>query len=589
MSRRRVYNWILEVTRPALKPLALSVSARLLDQILQVVIYSLGAYALAVALRKLSGGGGLDTGLVWLFLLACLIIALVKAALRYAEQFLGHLVAFKALELLRIALFKSMLPQSPRLSLHTRSAELTGRLTKDIDRIEVFFAHTLAPLVSSLVVPLLTWVWIAFVSPATVSIFVLVMLALTLVMVPLMGAKFSLAGAQKSAKIRGQLQAHVTDSVQGYNEVLSYGAQLQRLEQLERIGDSITAADAPVRAWAALRWAAGQLLMALMLFGVLFIWLRDPVFEAAPLAQAPTVVAVIAALVAQRTSARTLEDMPSSVSVAWASAERVYATAHGPALLDGPKALPAHRDDAAKSGLEVTWHKVSYAYPGERKHQALTQVSLHLNAGSWTVLAGASGSGKSTLSMLAARCDDPVGGRVLLDGHDVRTLKVDSLRSQVQLVSQHPFIMRATIRENLALAAPQADTAQLWQALEYAQLAAEVRAMPKGLDTLVGERGSSLSGGQAQRLAFARALVAKPRLLILDEFTSHMDLKLAASVRKSLRQALPEATILEVSHTLVGLELADRVVVFENGQIVQSGKPQKLMNTPGPLRQLMDR
>lgn len=589
MSRRRVYNWILEVTRPALKPLALSVSARLLDQILQVVIYSLGAYALAVALRKLSGGGGLDTGLVWLFLLACLIIALVKAALRYAEQFMGHLVAFKALELLRIALFKSMLPQSPRLSLHTRSAELTGRLTKDIDRIEVFFAHTLAPLVSSLVVPLLTWVWIAFVSPATVSIFVLVMLALTLVVVPLMGAKFSLAGAQKSAKIRGQLQAHVTDSVQGYNEVLSYGAQLQRLEQLERIGDSITAADAPVRAWAALRWAAGQLLMALMLFGVLFIWLRDPVFEAAPLAQAPTVVAVTAALVAQRTSARTLEDMPSSVSVAWASAERVYATAHGPALLDGPKALPAHRDDAAKSGLEVTWHKVSYAYPGERKHQALTQVSLHLNAGSWTVLAGASGSGKSTLSMLAARYDDPVGGRVLLDGHDVRTLKVDSLRSQVQLVSQHPFIMRATIRENLALAAPQADTAQLWQALEYAQLAAEVRAMPKGLDTLVGERGSSLSGGQAQRLAFARALVAKPRLLILDEFTSHMDLKLAASVRKSLRQALPEATILEVSHTLVGLELADRVVVFENGQIVQSGKPQKLMNTPGPLRQLMDR
>ena len=446
MSRRRVYNWILEVTRPALKPLALSVSARLLDQILQVVIYSLGAYALAVALRKLSGGGGLDTGLVWLFLLACLIIALVKAALRYAEQFMGHLVAFKALELLRIELFKSMLPQSPRLSLHTRSAELTGRLTKDIDRIEVFFAHTLAPLVSSLVVPLLTWVWIAFVSPATVSIFVLVMLALTLVVVPLMGAKFSLAGAQKSAKIRGQLQAHVTDSVQGYNEVLSYGAQLQRLEQLERIGDSITAADAPVRAWAALRWAAGQLLMALMLFGVLFIWLRDPVFEAAPLAQAPTVVAVIAALVAQRTSARTLEDMPSSVSVAWASAERVYATAHGPALLDGPKALPAHRDDVAKSGLEVSWHKVSYAYPGERKHQALTQVSLHLNAGSWTVLAGASGSGKSTLSMLAARCDDPVGGRVLLDGHDVRTLKVDSLRSQVQLVSQHPFIMRATIR-----------------------------------------------------------------------------------------------------------------------------------------------
>ena len=113
--------------------------------------------------------------------------------------------------------------------------------------------------------------------------------------------------------------------------------------------------------------------------------------------------------------------------------------------------------------------------------------------------------------------------------------------------------------------------------------------MPKGLDTIVGERGSSLSGGQAQRLAFARALVAKPRLLILDEFTSHMDLKLAVSLRKSLRQALPEATILEVSHTLVGLELADRVVVFENGQIVQSGKPQKLMNTPGPLRQLMDR
>ena len=202
---------------------------------------------------------------------------------------------------------------------------------------------------------------------------------------------------------------------------------------------------------------------------------------------------------------------------------------------------------------------------------------------------GASGSGKSTLAQLAVRFDEPTSGRILIDGQDVADLRALSLYQEIGMVDQRVHLMRATIADNVRLAAPSASEAQVLRACRAACIDEDIEALEDGYDTLVGERGQSLSGGQRQRLALARALLARPGVLILDEFTSHLDPDLDERVRIGVRTYLPQATIIEITHRLQWSEQADHVVVMDAGTVVQAGPPAKLLSEPGPLRTLTAR
>jgi ATP-binding cassette subfamily B protein len=218
---------------------------------------------------------------------------------------------------------------------------------------------------------------------------------------------------------------------------------------------------------------------------------------------------------------------------------------------------------------------VSLSYDGER--EALSDIELTVEPGRTVALVGPTGSGKTSLVALVARLYDPASGSVVVDGADIRDVDVASLRSEVAFVADDSFLFSASVAENIAYARPNATRAEIEAAARRAQAAAFIERLPDGYETVIGERGLTLSGGQRQRIAIARALVADPRILVLDDATSSVDARTEAAIKRGLREALAGRTTFVVAHRLSTISLADEVVVMEGGRIVDRGGHEELL------------
>ncbi|PKY95372.1 amino acid ABC transporter ATP-binding/permease protein [Actinomyces naeslundii] len=578
-SRATLVRWLLQVTRPVLSPLLGSTLCRITDMLSGVALFSLGAYA--VAQTGLAMATGAPAPAIWPILAVMAGLSLLKAALRYAEQFLGHLVAFKALELLRGQIFRSLIPRSPRVSATSRSGDLLSRATKDVDRIEVFFAHTFAPAVSAAITPIVVLTVISLKVSWPVALAALPFAVLQLLIVPRLGFTASLDASRSASATRADLTQHVTDTVQGMSEVVGYGRSQERLDEMARIDAEIAGAARPTGQWASVRRGINQLASLTAPIVVIMLGAMLPATNSG--AGIPLLAAAAAAVLRMTETVRGVEELAGALNASFASAERVWEVVNAP--------VEVHDGDQELTGgisHEVLWQDVTYSYPSTAA-QAVRGVSVRARAGKWTCIVGASGSGKSTLAQLAVRFDEPDSGRILIDGQDVAALSAISLYQEIGMVDQRVHLMRATIADNVRLAAPSASDAQVVRACRAACIDEDIEALEDGYDTLVGERGQSLSGGQRQRLALARALLARPGVLILDEFTSHLDPDLDERVRIGVRTYLPQATIIEITHRLQWSEQADHVVVMDAGTVVQAGPPAKLLAEPGPLRTLTAR
>ncbi|HET6751297.1 MAG TPA: ABC transporter ATP-binding protein [Actinomycetes bacterium] len=260
-----------------------------------------------------------------------------------------------------------------------------------------------------------------------------------------------------------------------------------------------------------------------------------------------------------------------------ASAERVFEVLdHPPAISDRPGAvpLPAPLPNGPR-GARIRFEGVTFRY-GEEGRPSLAGVDLDVQPGSRLAVVGGTGSGKSTLAALVPRLYRPSAGRVLLDGHDVAGLTLDSLRAAVGIVHQEPVLFSASLRENVAFGRPDASDREVLDALGAAAALDVVAALPDGLDTVVGEQGYTLSGGQRQRVALARALLMAPRVLILDDALSHVDVTTEAEILARLDEAIGSATVLLVANRRASLRLADRVVLLDRGRVVAVGSHEEL-------------
>jgi ATP-binding cassette subfamily B protein len=250
-----------------------------------------------------------------------------------------------------------------------------------------------------------------------------------------------------------------------------------------------------------------------------------------------------------------------------------------PAVHDKPNAKNVERFGGA-----VTFENVSFSYDGKRA--AVADVSFRVRPGETVALVGATGSGKSTTLGLLHRAFDPQSGRILVDGLDIRSVSLASLRRNIGVVFQEPMLFARQISENLRVGRPDATSEEIQRALERAQAADFIQRMPDGIDTVVGERGRSLSGGERQRLSIARALLKDPPVLILDEATSALDAATEVKLQQALTEVMAGRTTFVIAHRLATIRNADRIMVFDQGRIEESGSFDELVAKGGRFASL---
>jgi ATP-binding cassette subfamily B protein len=269
---------------------------------------------------------------------------------------------------------------------------------------------------------------------------------------------------------------------------------------------------------------------------------------------------------------------------ATASGARVFQILdRAPELVDAPGAQPLPDGSGRVELRDVTVRYEGAAQP------ALEDASLVVEAGSTVALVGATGSGKTTLVQLVPRLYDPAAGRVLVDGADVRDVQVASLRAQVAVVDDAPFLFSASVRENIAYARADATDEEIEAAARRAQAHDFITRLPDGYDTRVGERGLTLSGGQRQRVAIARAFLADPRILILDDATSSVDASTEQEIKDALREVMAGRTTFVIAHRLSTIALAQEIVVLEHGRIVAHGSHDELLERSGLYREIVEK
>jgi ABC-type multidrug transport system fused ATPase/permease subunit len=570
VTRVRLAARLLDAAGNLYPSLIASTICRILNQVLGIALLVIAATAIVGVAR---GGqphlGALITMLV--------VIALVKAGLRYLEHYLGHRVAFTALQRLRELFFARLVPQAPAATTGRAGAELTERASGDIDRIEVFFAHTFPPAVSAVVVPAVALTWLGLAVDGTLALTLAVIVILMLA-APVLTSRSTWRASADVADTRGELAGHIGDDVHGIREVLAFGAQDRRLEKLDDDGRALSANHSSV---ARIQAGRSALLVAFQLIGLVAVVVVGTAEAGIAVSGVPdaalataTALAVFAGL---WVPVRGIENFSTGLDAALAAAARVWEIIDAaPAVPDNGTAHPP------KDLFDITVDSVTLHYPG-RETPVLAEVAARFRAGTWSAVVGVSGSGKSTLASLLVRGRDPEFGTVRLGDVDITDLPLDVLRERIAFVTQHPTLLAGSLAENLGLAAPEARGELIKEALEIVALEDWAAGLPEGLETKMQGRGLTVSGGQLQRLAIARALVGEPEVLVLDEALSQLDATTARTVRQRLAESRPELTVIEITHRADLLPDDTEVVVMDSGRLVEHGPAGELRRADGPF------
>ena len=544
-----VMGHLLKLVTPLAHIMAFTITMGTLGFLAAIFIMVLGAMGLVNLLN-------FDTHLSFSGILTALIVlAVARGALRYLEQMSGHYIAFKLLALLRDKVFSSLRRLAFVKLQDKQAGQLVSLVTNDIELLEVFYAHTIAPIM------------IAFFTSAILLLvfghlsgwFVVVALAAYLtvgVILPIITTKLAREDGRRYRELVGEMNDFFLDSVRGMKEIQLFGYAKQRLDEIQQRSQKIDTAferikdqEAKVRVYTEVAVSAFNIIM---LFTGLILFSLDKIDFSAFLIGVILLMSSYGPVIA-------LSNLSSNLLQTLASGERVLSLlAEEPELKDVESAV----DLKNVSCIDV--ENVSFAYGEE---QILSDVSLSVKKGEILGIHGRSGSGKSTLLKLLMRFYDPKSGSIKVNGETLPNINTRSLRDNMAYITQQTYIFNETIEENIRLARRDATLEEIMEAAKKASIHDFILSLPEGYQTKMTELGGNLSDGEKQRIGIARAFLHNAPIILLDEPTSKLDSLNEAMILKSLLNVKAEKLIILVSHRQSTMAICDQVIGIENGRM----------------------
>ena len=544
-----VMGHLLKLVTPLAHIMAFTITMGTLGFLAAIFIMVLGAMGLVNLLN-------FDTHLSFSgILIALIVLAVARGALRYLEQMSGHYIAFKLLALLRDKVFSSLRRLAFVKLQDKQAGQLVSLVTNDIELLEVFYAHTIAPIM------------IAFFTSAILLLvfghlsgwFVVVALAAYLtvgVILPIITTKLAREDGRRYRELVGEMNDFFLDSVRGMKEIQLFGYAKQRLNEIQQRSQKIDTAferikdqEAKVRVYTEVAVSAFNIIM---LFTGLILFSLDKI-------DFSTFLIGVILLMSSYGPVIALSNLSSNLLQTLASGERVLSLlAEEPELKDVESAVDLK--DVSRIDVE----SVNFAYGEE---QILSDVSLSVKKGEILGIHGRSGSGKSTLLKLLMRFYDPKSGSIKINGETLPNINTRSLRNNMAYITQQTYIFNETIEENIRLARRNATLEEIMEAAKKASIHDFILSLPEGYQTKMTELGGNLSDGEKQRIGIARAFLHNAPIILLDEPTSNLDSLNEAMILKSLLNVKAEKLIILVSHRQSTMAICDQVIGIENGRM----------------------